>query len=312
MKIAIVTIPGMLSKNDWVELSNIADVEYVEKDKISTEELLNVLKDKDYLMMNLDVISGLTEEFYKEVKERNLPLKAISIDSTGATWAGPQFAKQSGIALLNTPNFSTVSVAEFSFAQLLILIKKIHLTFLDRQINHKEEVRENDILESKILGIIGLGNIGQKMAKLGQGFGMSVVAYDRKPKQIVNVDQISLEDVFKKADYISVHLKTTDETKGIVNETYLSKAKQGMILINQADGPLVNNDDLLKYIQSEKIAGYATSTHAVKGHPLEKEKNVVALPEQAWFTEDSLAKLRKTWVENILMAIEGKMQNIVS
>lgn len=100
--------------------------------KISESELLEQVKDIDYLLLNYDAIKSVSEHFYKTVKEQAYPLKAISADITGMTWAQPAVAKKYGVKLLNTPNYSTLSVAEFTITLLLLLIKKMHLAIDDK------------------------------------------------------------------------------------------------------------------------------------------------------------------------------------
>ncbi len=306
----IVTIPGMIEEKDWQLLSKIADIEYVEKDIVAQDELLDLIKDKDYLMLNFDVIKKLDENFYKTIKEKNFKLKALSTDITGMDWASPQFAKKYGIKLLYIPSYSTISVAEFSLTSLLIHVKKLHLTFLDKKLNKKEEPRKNNVVIDKTLGIVGLGEIGTRMAEISMGVGMKIVAYNRSPKNVKGVEQVSLEDLFKKSDYISIHLKNTDDTVGLINEKYLSLCKDGVIIINQASGRLIDKDVLLKFIKMGKIAGYSCSSEGIEGHPLADEENVTAFPAQAWFTDHSLNNLKIIWIENILNAMQGKFENL--
>ncbi len=305
-RIVIVTIPGMITEPDWKVLEDLGSVEYVEKDHVTTEELLTIIKDKDYLLLNRDVVVDLDDTFYSAVKSNQSPLKAISADYTDMSWAHPEIAKRYGITLLNTPNYSTISVAEFTMASLLLHVKKI------RQVlnTNKVEWLKNDVLFGKTLGIIGLGNIGIRVAQLAVGFDMNVIGWNRTPKNVPNVKAVSLEDVFRLSDYISIHVKTTKETTCFINKEYLTLAKTGVVIVNQADPAIINNDDLLELIDSKKLE-YNTFTEKGFDHPIKNHENVTILPMQGWFTEDSLQRLRKIWVGNIVDAMHNIFTNQV-
>lgn len=309
----IVTIPDMISPDDWQALSQKSEVNYVEcKQPLSEDELLSAIEHSDYLMIDPDAVGfKLEESFYRKVKEQKLPLKAISADITGMSWAAPEAAKKHGIPLMNTADYSTVSVAEFTVALLLVHAKKLHLVWRDRLRSKKEEPYKNDVLDGKTIGIVGLGNIGTKVVELLSGFNVNIIAWDRKEKNLPNVKQLSLEEVLEQSDFLSIHLKTTDETKGLFNSELLSHAKPGQCIINEADGVIVDNDALLEAIKSGKISGYACANSAVANTSLATNDSVVTFPAQAWFTEHSLNLLRQIWVDNVLSAISGKLQNEV-
>lgn len=110
----------MLEKQDTKELAKFCDIDWIVKDNISEVELANKAKDYDYLMLNFDIVENLTEEFYNIVK--NTRLKVISTDITGMDWAKPKMAKESGIYLLNTSNYCTESVAEYTITQYCFML----------------------------------------------------------------------------------------------------------------------------------------------------------------------------------------------
>ncbi len=312
-KTTIVTIPDMISPKDWQKLSEKSEVQYIEDEKITEEELLKHIADSDYLMIDPDAVNfELKESFYRKVAERKLPLKAISADITGMSWANPEAAKKYKIPLMNTADYSTVSVAEFTVALLLVQIKGLNLVYNDRLKGREEKPYKNDVLAGKKVGIVGLGNIGTKVAELLGGFGVDIIGWDRKEKKFSNITQLTLEEVLKQSDYLTIHLKTTEETKGIFNSKLLANAKKGQFIVNEADGPLVDNTALLSAINDGKISGYACSNSAVAGTPLANHEKVITFPSQAWFTEHSLNLLREIWVENVLAAISGKLQNEVN
>ena len=121
-KVLIATIEGMITKEDVAELSKIAEIDWIVKNHIDEIELANISKDYDYLMLNYDIVENLSEEFYRIIS--NTRLKAISTDITGMDWAKPKLAKESDVYLLNTSNYCTESVAEYSIAQILLFAKQ--------------------------------------------------------------------------------------------------------------------------------------------------------------------------------------------
>ena len=117
-KLLIATITGMIEKQDVKDLESFCDIDWIVREKIEDIELANIAKDYDYLMLNFDIVENLSEEFYNIVS--NSRLKVISTDITGMDWAKPRIAKQKGIYLLNTSNYCTESVAEYTITQMLL------------------------------------------------------------------------------------------------------------------------------------------------------------------------------------------------
>lgn len=312
MKIKIVTIPDMISPTDWKPLTNIGEVAYVEKDKVSEKQLLEEIKDVDYLLLNYDVIKSLSENFYKQIQKQNLPLKAISADITGMSWAQPSLASKYGIKLLNTPNYSSLSVAEFAITSLQLMIKKMHLSIHDRMQGKESKEYKNSVFQGQTLGIVGLGNIGIKMAELAQGIGMKTIAWNRSKKQIKNIKLVnSLQELFSNSDHISIHLKTSPETESLITKKLLMSLRGGVV-VNQADTKLVNLDDIADAIGAGKITGYSGNFINAKNHRLANMPEFIDFPAQAWFTDHSLQGLRRIWVENILLAESNKFPNLVT
>lgn len=311
MKIKIITIPNMISPHDWEPLKNVGEVEYIEQDKISENDLLDQVKDTDYLLLNYDVVEEITERFYKTIKDNKYPLKAISTDITGMTWAKPELAKKYGVKLVNTPKYSSLSVAEFTITSLQLMIKKMHLAFHDKLEGEESQDYKNAVFQGQTLGIVGLGDIGLEVAKLAQGIGMNVLAWNRSPKKQDGVEMVEdLGELFSKSDHISINLKTTEETKKLITKEHFLSMNGGYI-INQADHKLVNFDHIVEAIKAGKVAGYSGSQSGLADHELGKMREVISFPAQAWFTDHSLNRLREIWVNNILQAESGKYPNLV-
>ena len=256
-RILIATIEGMISKGDIGELEKIGTVDWLVKDSISDIELANIAKDYDYLMLNFDIVKNLTEEFYKIVKNSNL--KVISTDITGMSWAKPKLAKEYGIILLNTSNYCTESVAEYTMMQILLYAKRINLTYKDIYTSDNIESRKTINLQGKTIGVVGLGNIGTRVCELAKAFGMNVIAYNRTKKDN-DIKQVDLETLFKESDVISLHLKTvTGVTEGMIDKRLLSLCKKNCFIENQADHVLFNDNDLVYALENNLIGGYGVA-----------------------------------------------------
>ena len=308
-KILIATIDGMIAKEDIKELEKIGTVDWLVKESISDIELANIAKNYDYLMLNYDIVKNLTEDFYNILKDSNL--KVISTDITGMDWAKPKLAKEAGIYLLNTSDYCTQSVAEYSIMQIMLYAKRANLTYKDIYTSDNIESRKTINLLNKTIGIVGLGNIGTKVSEIANGLGMKVIAYNRSTKNINNVDMVDLETLFKESDFISIHLKTIPGvTEGMITKDLLNLCKETCFIENQADSKLINKDDLINALKNNKIAGYgATLNDYTKD--FKDLDNVILFPANAWFSDESLDNLKNIWMNNILEFDKGNIVNLI-
>ena len=308
-KILIATIDGMINKEDIKELEKIGTVDWLVKDYISDVELANIAKEYDYLMLNFDIVEKLSEEFYKIVKGSKL--KVISTDITGMSWAKPKLAKESGIYLLNTSNYCTESVAEYTIMQIMLYAKRANLTYKDIYTNNNIESRKTINLLNKTIGIVGLGNIGTRVAEIAASFGMNVIAYNRTPKNIPNIKEVDLETLFKTSDFISIHLKTIPGvTTDLINKDLLKLCKKECFIENQADSKIMNINDLEYALENNLIAGYGATYNDLTKN-LAKYENVILFPANAWFSDESLENLKNIWMNNVLEFDKGNIINLV-
>ena len=308
-KLLIATINGMIEKSDIKELEKICEVDWIIKDNISDLELANIAKDYDYLMLNYDVVENLSEEFYNIIS--NSKLKVISTDITGMDWAEPKIAKEKGIYLLNTSNYCTESVAEYTITQILLYVKQFHLMYTDLENGKIPESRKTINVLNKTIGIVGLGNIGKRVAELANGLGMNVIAYNPSLKDLNNVKLVDLETIFKESDFISLHLKTVPgKTVGIINKDLLKLCKPTCFIENQADSKLIVKEDLKYALENNIIAGYgATIKEDTK--EIENLSNVILAPANAWYSDESMQNLKNIWINNIIEYEKGNIINLV-
>lgn len=305
----IVTIDGMIEKNEIGALESFCEVDWIVQDNIDETELANRAKDYDYLLLNFDIVKNLSEKFYDIVKDSNL--KAISTDITGMDWARPKLAKEAGIALMNTTNYCTESVAEYAIMQIILFAKRVNLTYKDLNDGQKPEARKTINLLNKTIGIVGLGNIGRRVAEIANSFGMKVIAYNRSPKTIDGVEMVDLETLFKESDFISIHLKTVPgATEGMITRELLNLCKNECFIENQADSKLINKADLIDALERGSIAGYGATLNDYTAD-LAKYDNAILFPANAWFSDESLENLKRIWLNNIVEFDRGNKINLV-
>ena len=308
-KLLIATIKGMIEKNEVSDLERIATVDWIIQDHINEKELAEKAKDYDYLMLNFDIVETLTDEFYNIVKGSKL--KVISADITGMSWANPKMAKECGIYLLNTTNYCTESVAEYSIMQILLYAKRANLTYKDIYNNKNPEARKTINLLNKTIGIVGLGNIGTRVAEIANGMGMRVIAYNRTQKNIPNVKNVDLETLFKESDFISIHLKTVPGvTEGMITKDLLNLCKKECFIENQADSKLINREDLINALKNKTISGYGATLNDYTKEFKDLD-DVILFPANAWFSDESLENLKYIWKNNIIEFENGNIINLV-
>ncbi len=257
----------------------------------------------------------------QKVLEGGVALKFLAINSTGYDLVDIITAKNKGIQVANVPGFSTEAVAEQVIALMLAVSRKIpagdmamkESPFQIDPANQEQKKYLGFNLQGKTLGVVGLGNIGLRVAQIGMGFGMKVLAYNRSKKNIENIKQVSLEELLKESDIVSLHLPMTSETENLINAERLQMMKPTAILINTARGKIVNESALISALQSHKIAGAGLDTIVAwnTSNPLLKLDNVVLSPHSAFFTKESLDNCADIIVANVKSFVEGKAINVV-
>ena len=191
--------------------------------------------------------------------DRAKNLRLIIRGGVGLDNIDVEYARSKGIQVFNTASASAVAVAELAFALMIAVPTRMvegHEGMRRRQWLKKELKRTE--LMGKTLGLIGAGNIGTELARRAIAFGMRVIAYDPLLKSHECVDLVSLEDLFSRADYISIHVPLTDTTDGIINASTIAQMKDGVVVINTARGRCVVETDMEEALKSGKVRSYAT------------------------------------------------------
>jgi D-3-phosphoglycerate dehydrogenase len=201
-------------------------------------------------------------------------LKLISIWGTGTDNVDLTAAREMGIRVTNTPGVAAIAVAEHALTLMFAVARKI--VQVDSQVRQGQWPRAMvSRIHGKTLGLIGTGAIGGEMARLGKAVGCRVIAWTFHPRGAI-AEWVSFEDVFRQSDFVSVHVRQSPETVGMIRREHFEMMKPGAILINTARGAIVNEADLLEALQAGRIAG--AGLDVFEQEPLPEKSPFLSLP----------------------------------
>ena len=230
-----------------------------------------------------------------ELLERAPRLRAIGRAGIGVDNVDLEAATRKGVVVMNTPGGNAVSVAEHTLGLILALARRIPEADNSMKKGKWEKKKLTGTeLRSKVLGLVGFGNIGREVARLAQAFGMTVLACDPfVPSRLAEeqgVKLVSLEEVLKSSDIISLHSAATPESRHMLNARTLGLAKPGVRIVNCARGELIQEEDLLQALESGRVAGAGMDvfeSEPPKDSKLTAHPNVIATPHIAGSTEEA-------------------------
>ena len=221
------------------------------------EELKAMIPEYDVLIMRVDPAIN------KEILDAAVNLKVIGVCSVGLNHIDMDAAKEKGIQVFNAPGMNANAVAELTISKMLDISRGTMVANHDVKVEkqwdkYKFVGRE---LRNKTLGILGFGRIGQRVGELGRAFRMNIVAYDPYlPAHVFEQQQatsMSIEELLKVSDFVSIHLPLTPETRDLINAKSLETMKDDAVILNMARGYIVNEKDMYEALKAGKIGGYA-------------------------------------------------------
>lgn len=280
--------------------------------KLDDETIKTRIKDAEVLVLANTALSG-------EVIDAAEKLKYISIAFTGYNHIDLEKCQEKGIKVSNAAGYSTHSVAELTFGLITALLRNIvPLDAVTREGGTKAGYRQND-LNGKTLGLLGTGDIGSAVAKLGLAYGCKVIAYNRSVnKELVDkgVEYKSLDEVLEASDIVSLHIPLTDDTKGLIDKDKLALMKTSSLLINTAIGPIVDHDALAKALHNGTIAGAGLDRVDMEppvptDYPILAAPNTVLVPHIGFATEEAMVRRAKITFDNIVKWEQGAQENTV-
>ena len=257
-------------------------------------------------------------------------LKYIVTLSTGYDHIDGDYCKKKGIVAMNVPKYGENTVAEFAFALILTLTRKMYP--LIKRVREENEFTckglQGTDLRGKTLGVLGTGNIGEHVIRIANGFEMKILAYCHNPKKELTkqygVQYVSFKKLLSNADIVSLHIPYTRENHHIMNRETIGMMKKGALLINTARGALIETDALYRALKNKHLGGAGldvleqecevqeekqllTSKFPPKcnlrtmleNHQLMKMDNVIITPHSAWYSKEGLTRILDTSIENI-------------
>ncbi len=302
--------PGDLSWSDLEQLGQLTVY-----DRTRPEETVARAADAEVVLTNKVVIGR------QEIAQ--LPrLQYIGVLATGYNVVDIQAARERGIIVTNVPAYSTESVAQMVFAHLLTVTNRTeHYAVLNRQgrwsSNPDFSYWDTPLheLAGKTFGIVGLGNIGSRVAQIALAFGMKVAALTSKSALPAGIQKVSLDELLTTADVVSLHCPLTDTTRHLINARTLQMMKPSAILINTGRGPLVNDADVAEALSTRRLYAYCadvlTTEPPQADNPLLCQSNAYFTPHIAWASVEARVRLLQTAIANVRAFANGTPQNTV-
>jgi len=288
-------------------LKKVADVDI--KTGLPEDELCKIIGDYDALVIR----SGT--QVTAKVLEAAKKLKIIGRAGVGVDNVDVPVATERGVIVVNSPGGNTLAAAELSVAMLLALARNIPQAFMSMKNKewNRSKYTGNEVY-GKTLGVLGLGKIGQEVAKRCQVFGMKVLAYDpfisKEVAEQMGIDLVDLNDCLKRSDYITLHLPKNKETLGMISTKQFEMMKDGVRLVNVARGGIIDDDAMVAAIKSGKCAGAALDVYPSEPPDFSAElfdlPNVVTTPHLGASTEEAQTNVAIDVAEQIADVFEGR------
>lgn len=307
--------PGDLS---WKALNTFGEVETYDRTPADEAVIQQRIAQAEIVITNKTPLSQKTIMASEK-------LQFISVLATGYNVVDVAAAKEKGIPVSNVPTYGTAAVAQYTMALLLEICH--HVALHDQAVHQGKWERcidwcfwEKPLIElaGKNLGVIGFGRIGQAVARIAKAMGMTVVAYDKVPNESGRqlAEYVSLDELLTRADVISLHCPLLPENTGMINRKTIEKMKDGVIILNTARGPLIQEQDLADALCGGKVYAAAmdvVSTEPIKGdNPLLHAPNCIITPHIAWAPKESRQRIMDTTAQNIQAFLSHKPIHVVN
>ena len=300
--------PGDLSWEGFEKLGDLTVYEHT-----PTDEIISRIGDAELVITNKTPISAETFSACPQIRY-------VGVLATGYNIVDVNAAHERGIVVTNIPTYGTQAVAQYVFALLLELCH--HVGHHNTAVQNGRWTDGRDFcfwdyplieLAGKTMGIIGYGRIGRATAAIARAFGMNVIAYDTFS---TDSEVRPLDELLAQSDVISLHCPLTKENQGLINKAAISKMKDGVMLINTARGPLINESDLRNALLSGKVKAAALDVVSVE--PIQKDNvllgldNCLITPHIAWAPKESRQRLMDVAVDNLAAFLSGTPVNNVA
>jgi len=301
--------------NKGVDILKNAGLQVDVKVGLKPEELKSIIK--DYHALVIRSATKVTSEIISHAEN----LKVIGRAGSGLDNVDRVAASKQGIVVMNTPGGNTITTAEHTIAMLFAVSRKIPQANASMAAGKWEKKKFIGVeLYNKTLGILGLGRIGTEVARRCQGMGMNIIAYDPfmsdEKAEEIGIEKLEISEIYKRADFITIHTPLTAETKFMINKKTISSMKDGVYIINCARGGIINEKDLLDALNSGKVGGAAMDVfekEPPEDNPLVGHEKVVCTPHLGASTKEAQENVAIAVAEQIRdYLIHGTIRNAVN
>lgn len=300
--------------NAYKMLKFRADVTYHDTLPPSPEVLVERIGDAA-CVINIRSSVDFNADLLKQLKG----LKLLSLWGTGTDHVDLDAAAELGVTVTNTPGVSAIAMAEHTLALMLAVARDVPR--IDAKTKRGAWPRGFVTqLHGKTLGVIGLGAIGQQVARIARGIGMRVIAWTRHANillaQELDVELVPLDDLYRRSDVVSVHIRQTPETVGFIGEREFSLMKPTAIFINTARGPVVDENAMVKTLEANRIAGAGLDVFDTEplpeNHPVTRLSNAILTPHSGGVTAEALEAGLQLAINNVFDFVNDDPQNVVA
>lgn len=291
-----------------------------------TQYPVSVLEDTPEKIKDADIIIMSKVPMNEQTLKDAVNVKLICVTATGVDNIDLAYTNSRGIVVTNVKDYSTAAVAQHTFALAFYLLEK--LNYYDNYVKSGKYAAQPTFsnfdlpfseLDGKTWGIVGMGNIGRKVAKIAEAYGCNVIFYSASGNNnSTEYKRVDLDVLLKESDILSLHCPLTDRTKNLMNWETLIKMKQSAILINVARGPVVNDADLCKALTENIIAG--AGLDVLSREPIQKDNplgsikdstKLIITPHLAWASIEARTRLAEEVFQNAAAFINGEARNVV-
>lgn len=305
--------PGDLS---WDAISQLGDFKLY--DRTSPEDVVGRAKNADIILINK---VNITDDIMAQLPK----LKYIGVLATGFNVVDIEAASRRGILVSNIPAYSTDSVAQMTFAHILNMVNRVEHYAVENR--NGRWSRNPDFcywdtplmeISGKTIGIVGLGNIGSKVATIARDFGMDVYAFTSKDATELpeGIQKTTIDGLLSVSDILTLHCPLTQQTRELINKESIKKMKHGALLVNTGRGQLVNEQDVADALACGQLGGYGADVMCAEppavDNPLFAQPNAFITPHVAWATFEARTRLMDILLANLKSFVDGKPQNIVN
>lgn len=314
MKISAFLSRPLFTSEQTKKLEGLGELRIIEAQRLSAEEVISKAPDTEILIAGGSGIKHISRKMLTGLKH----LKMIAALSVGYDWIDVEAAKDLGIVVSTIKGANAESVAEHTWGMILDLGKRI--TEFNRDVISKGEYKFGNYqgleVYGKTIGIIGLGDIGKKVARIAHGFDMKVIGINASGKSIEGVELVTLDTLLKESDVIAICVPLNEQTNNMIDKEQIAKMKDNVIVVNCSREEAVNKEAIVVAVQSGKVFGYGIETEIMTpvladdlylSHP-----RILVTPHNAFNTIDAELHSSDTMIQNIDLFLQGKPRNVVS